>query len=317
MNIAEVSVQNNDMLTAPMYSDLTQMIGNTPMIRFRSIEPRPGVEIYGKAEWVNPGGSVKDRPALAMIEHGERTGKLTKDKILIDATSGNTGIAYAMICASRGYRVRLFMQATASQERKHILRALGAELILTDPAEGYDGTIYAVREEYARDPDRFFYPDQYENPENWRAHFRTTGVEIYHQTSGKVSHFIAGLGTTGTFVGTARRLKAYDPAIQAISFQPDSALHGLEGLKHMESAIVPGIYDTDLADHNTEVSSEAAFAMVRQVARDEGILIGISSGAALVAAGRVATDLNEGIIVVILADSGNRYLSDELLWETN
>ncbi len=211
--------------------DLTQMIGNTPLLRFRSLEPHDGIEIYGKAEWANPGGSVKDRPALAMIEAGERSGDLTKDKILIDATSGNTGIAYAMIGAVRGYQVKLFMSASASAERKRILRAYGAELVLTDPAESSDGAIREVRRRYQENPDIYFYPDQYNNPENWRSHFRTTGHEIWKQTDGRITHFVAGLGTSGTFMGTARRLKCYNEAIQAISMQPDLALHGLEGLE--------------------------------------------------------------------------------------
>jgi cysteine synthase B len=294
--------------------DLTEMIGNTPLIRLRSLEPRPGVEIYGKAEWYNPGGSVKDRPALAMIEEGERNGKLTKDKILIDATSGNTGIAYAMICATRGYRVMLCMSAKASEERKRILRAYGAEIVLTDPAEGSDGAILEVRRRYEANPELYFYPDQYNNPENWRAHYRTTAVEIWDQTDGRITHFVSGLGTSGTFVGTARRLKEHNPGLQAISVQPNSPLHGLDGLKHMPTAIVPGIYDTTVADLDVEVETEPSYAMVKRIARDEGLLLGISAAGALVVAEQVAHELERGVIVTILPDSGNRYLS-EPFWD--
>lgn len=289
---------------------ISELIGNTPLIRLRSLEPRPGVEVYGKAEWVNPGGSVKDRAALAMIEAGERSGALTKDKILIDATSGNTGIAYAMICQERGYRVMLCMSARASEERKQILRDYGAELVLTDPAESSDGAIREVRRRVEEDPDRYFYPDQYSNDENWKAHFRSTAPEIWQQTGGRITHFIAGLGTSGTLVGTGRRLKEYNPAIEVISMQPDSPLHGLEGLKHMETAIVPGIYDPELADRNVEVSTEEAYDMIRHIDAEEGILVGISAGAALVTARNVASEIEQGVIVTILPDSGNRYLAE-------
>lgn len=307
---------------------LTDLIGNTPLLRFRSLEPHAGVEIYGKAEWANPGGSVKDRAALAMIEAGERSGALTRDKVILDATSGNTGIAYAMIGAARGYKVQLCVPATASDERKKILRAYGVELVFTDPADGSDGAIRKVRELYAADPERFFYPDQYNNPENWRAHFRTTGAEIWQQTGGRVSHFIAGLGTSGTFVGTTRRLKLYNPDITAISVQPDSPFNGLEGLKHMETAIVPGIYDAGLADVDMRIETEAAHRMVRRIARDEGILLGVSGGAALAVAERTALNVGTGtgyplggelgtVIVAILPDNGNRYLSDRFWDETD
>ncbi|MEZ4522535.1 MAG: cysteine synthase family protein, partial [Thermomicrobiales bacterium] len=266
-------------MMAVVEDDLTKMIGNTPLLRFRSLEPQDGIEIYGKAEWANPGGSVKDRPALAMIEAGERSGELTKEKIIIDATSGNTGIAYAMIGAARGYQVKLFMSAAASAERKRILRAYGAEIVLTDPAESSDGAIREVRKRYQENPDIYFYPDQYNNPENWRSHFRTTGPEIWQQTNGKISHFVAGLGTSGTFVGTSRRLKCYNDAIKVVSMQPDLALHGLEGLKHMASAIVPGIYDESLADENMAVSTDEAYQMIKRVASEEGVLLGVSGGA--------------------------------------
>lgn len=292
-----------------VYSDLTSMVGNTPLIRLRSLEPHPGIEVYGKAEWANPGGSVKDRPALAMIEEGERTGALTQDKILIDATSGNTGIAYAMICAARGYRIMLCMSEKASEERKKVLRAYGAELVLTDPSEGSDGAIREVRRRYEAEPDKYFYPDQYNNPENWRSHFRTTGVEIFEQTEGRVTHLVAGLGTSGTFVGTARRLKLYSDEIQAISVQPDSPLHGMEGLKHMETAIVPGIYDATLADRDIAVETERAYRMIKRLASQEGILVGVSAGGALAVAEDIAREIDSGVIVTILPDSGDRYLS--------
>lgn len=300
-------------LMAPV-QNLAGMIGDTPLIRLRSLEPRPGVEMYGKAEWYNPGGSVKDRPALAMIEEGERNGQLTRDKILIDATSGNTGIAYAMICATRGYRVMLCMSAKASEERKRILRAYGAEIVLTDPAEGSDGAIREVRRRYEEHPELYFYPDQYNNPENWRAHYRTTAVEIWEQTEGRITHFVAGLGTAGTFVGTARRLKEHNPGLQAISVQPTSPLHGLDGLKHMPTAIVPGIYDPTVADFNVEVETERSYALLKRLARDEGLLLGISAAGALVIAEQVARELERGVIVTILPDSGARYLSEHF-WD--
>lgn len=286
------------------------MIGNTPLVRLRSLEPREGVEVYGKAEWVNPGGSVKDRAALAMIEAGERSGELTRDKILIDATSGNTGIAYAMICQERGYRVQLCMSARASEERKQILRDYGAELILTDPAEASDGAIREVRRRYAENPELYFYPDQYNNDENWKAHYRTTAPEIWQQTGGRITHFVAGLGTSGTFVGVGRRLKEYNPDVQIVSMQPDSPLHGLEGLKHMATAIVPGIYDPNLADRDVEVETEQAYEMIRHIDAEEGILVGISAGAALVVARDIAREIDQGVIVTILPDSGNRYLAE-------
>ena len=312
MNVA--TTEPHMLAAGRQIDDLTQMIGNTPLIRLRSLEPRPGVEIWAKAEWMNPGGSVKDRPALAMIEDGERTGKLTRDKILIDATSGNTGIAYAMIGAARGYQVKLFMSAAASEERKRILRAYGAEIVLTDPAESSDGAIREVRRRYEENPEIYFYPDQYNNPENWKAHYRSTGGEIWEQTEGRITHFVAGLGTAGTFIGTTRRLKDFNPDIQAISMQPDLAIHGLEGLKHMASAIVPGIYDAELADQDVAVVTDDAYRMVKRVASDEGVLLGVSGGAALVAAERVAREIERGVVVTILPDSGMRYLSDRF-WD--
>src|SRR5687767_8572793 len=286
------------------------LIGNTPLIRLSSFETGlRDVELWAKAEWRNPGGSVKDRPAARMILEGERSGGLTRDKILLDATSGNTGIAYAMIGAARGYRVRLCLPSSVSPERKAILQAYGAELVYTDPSESSDGAIRKARELYAESPGIYFYPDQYNNDANWRAHYQSTGQEIYQQTEGRITHFVAGLGTSGTFVGTARRLKEYDPAIQVISFQPDSGFHGLEGLKHMATAIVPGIYDPALADRGLEVDTEEAYVMTRRLAREEGMLVGISAGAAALCALRVARELKQGVIVTIFPDSGDKYLS--------
>ncbi len=294
-------------------------IGNTPLIRISKTIRHlvsPDVQIFGKAEWYNPGGSVKDRPALSMIREAERTGELTPAKIIIDATSGNTGIAYAMIGAALGYRVRLAVPGNASAERKRLLRLYGADVIYTDPLEGTDGAQSAVRKLVDENPSAYYYPDQYNNPANWQAHYRTTGVEIFEQTGGKVTHFVTGLGTTGTFVGTTRRLKALNPGIQCISFQPDSPLHGLEGLKHLETARVPGIYDPHLADANLEVSTEEAYAMARRLAREEGLLAGISAAAGLVASVKLAQSLTQGVIVTIFCDHGMRYLQDKF-WDNS
>ena len=292
-------------------ASLLDLIGNTPLIKLANMVENPRVEIYGKAEWANPGGSVKDRPALNMILEGERTGALTRDKTIIDSTSGNTGIAYAMIAAALGYRVKLCLPKNASEERKRILEAYGAELVLTDPLAGSDGAILAVREIVAADPDKYFYPDQYNNPANWRAHYETTGVEIFEQTAGRVTHFVAGLGTSGTFIGAGRRLRELKPGVKLISMQPDSPFHGLEGMKHMETAIVPGIYDPTIADEQLEVSTEDAHDMVKRLARREGWFVGISSGANVVAAMTVAERIDEGVIVTILCDDASKYLSEK------
>jgi len=295
-------------------ASLLDLIGNTPLIKLANLVGNPRVEIYGKAEWANPGGSVKDRPALYMILEGERSGALTRDKTIIDSTSGNTGIAYAMVAAARGYRVKLCLPKNASEERKRILEAYGVELVLTDPLAGSDGAILAVREIVAADPDKYFYPDQYNNPANWRAHYETTGVEIFEQTGGRVTHFVAGLGTSGTFVGTGRRLRELKPEVKLISMQPDSPFHGLEGLKHMDTAIVPGIYDPAVADEEVEVGTEEAHAMVKRLARREGWFVGVSSAANVVAAMRVAERIDEGVIVTILSDDASKYLSEKF-WE--
>lgn len=294
------------------------LIGRTPLVRLRRFERDvpAGVELYAKAEWQNPGGSVKDRAAARMVLDGEASGRLTPDKTILDATSGNTGIAYAMLGAAKGYRVTLCVPGNASPERKLILRALGAELVLTDPLEGTDGAIREVRRRYAADPDRYFYPDQYNNDANWRAHYDTTGPEIIEQTSGRLTHFVAGLGTTGTFMGTGRRLRAFNPKIRLISFQPDSPFHGLEGLKHMATAIVPGIYDPSLANEDLRVSTEQAHRMVRRLAREEGLLVGISSGAAIAATIDVARRLDAAVIVTVFPDGAEKYLTDSF-WTAN
>lgn len=299
-------------LERPPSASVLDMIGRTPLVRLRRFEREvpAGVELYAKAEWQNPGGSVKDRAAARMILEGEASGQLVAGKTILDATSGNTGIAYAMVGAARGYAVKLCVPENASPERKLMLRALGAEIVLTDPLEGTDGAIREARRLHAAEPDRYFYPDQYNNDANWRAHYDTTGPEIIEQTSGRLTHFVAGLGTSGTFVGTGRRLRKFNPAIKLISFQPDAPFHGLEGLKHMETAIVPGIYDPRLADEDLRASTERAHEMVRRLAREEGLLAGISSGAALAVTLDVARRLDRGVVVTIFPDGAEKYLTD-------
>jgi len=288
------------------------LIGRTPLLRLRRFEQEvpSGVELYAKAEWQNPGGSVKDRAAARMVIDGETAGRLVPGKTILDATSGNTGIAYAMVGAAKGYPVKLCVPDNASPERKMILRALGADLVLTDPLDGTDGAIREARRIYAADPDRYFYPDQYNNDSNWRAHYDTTAPEIIEQTSGRLTHFVAGLGTSGTFMGTGRRLRSFNPKVRLISFQPDSAFHGLEGLKHMATAIVPGIYDPSLADEDLRISTERAHERVRRLAREEGVLAGISSGAALAAMLDVAKRIDAGMIVTVFPDGAEKYLTD-------
>lgn len=291
-------------------ASLFDLIGNTPLVRLARIEQDvPGTALYAKAEWLNPGGSVKDRAALRMIREGLDRGELTPGRRILDATSGNTGIAYAMLGSALGYGVTLCMPDNATPERKRILHAYDAEIVLTDPLEGSDGAIREAQRRFAADPDRYFYPDQYNNAFNWRAHYDTTGPEIWEQTAGQITHFVAGLGTSGTFIGTGRRLRELNPSIVLASVQPDMALHGLEGLKHMESAIVPGIYDESVADIDLRVSTEDAYAMTRRLAADEGLLVGISSGANLVGA-LDAARLNPGVVVVVFPDTGERYLSE-------
>jgi S-sulfo-L-cysteine synthase (O-acetyl-L-serine-dependent) len=293
---------------------LLERIGNTPLIRLVRLGAElPNVEICAKAEWFNPGGSVKDRAAYSMIREGERTGQLRPGKVILDATSGNTGIAYAMIGAALGYRVKLCLPSSASPERKQILAAYGVDIVYTPGDEGTDGAIRRVREIYHSDPETYFYPDQYGNPANPAAHYQTTGPEIWQQTDGRITHFVAGLGTSGTFIGTTRRLKELNPRIRCISMQPDSGFHGLEGLKHMPTALVPPIYDPSLADENIEVETEAGQRMAKQLAREEGILVGVSAGAALWASLRVAKRVprdEHAVIVTVFPDTGDKYLSE-------
>ena len=299
---------------------LLDAIGNTPLLRLPRIErDLAGVELYAKAEWFNPGGSVKDRPAARMVCEALKSGDLTPDRRILDATSGNTGIAYAMIGAALGYGVTLCVPSNITAERKRILNAYGPELIFTDPLEGSDGAIREARKRFADDPSRYFYPDQYNNEFNWRAHYESTAPELWEQTEGRITHFVAGLGTSGTFVGTTRRLRELQPALTAISVQPDGPFHGLEGLKHMETAIVPGIYDPTIADLDLGVSTDDAYAMTRRLAREEGLLVGISAGANLAAAllalqaDRPSRRAANAVVVVIFPDGGERYLS-EAFW---
>ncbi len=314
-------LDTTDNLTGPIAANspvqLDHLIGNTPLLRLDRTADlyglAPDVQLLAKAEWYNPGGSVKDRAALNIIETAEREGRLRPGMTLLDSTSGNTGIAYAMLGAARGYRVMLAVPENASPERLAILRIYGAELILTDPLEGSDGAILEARRLAASDSS-VFYADQYNNPANWQAHYLTTANEIWRQTVGTVSHFVAGLGTSGTFMGTARRLRELNPSIACYSAQPDGPFNGLEGWKHMATAIKPGIYDESLADADLRVNTEEAHAMARCLARNEGLLVGISSAAAVVAALQVATTLDEGVVVTILPDSGYKYLS-ERFWQ--
>ncbi len=298
---------------------LEQQIGNTPLLAFRHITAHlpADIQIYAKAEWFNPGGSVKDRAAYNIIKQGELSGELKPGKTLVDSTSGNTGIAYAMIGAAKGYKVKLFVPANASPERIAILRAYGAELVLTDPLEGSDGAILAVRELVEKEPDQYFYANQYNNAANWQAHYHTTGVEVWQQTHGNVTHFLAGLGTSGTLMGAGRRLKDYDSSIEIISIQPDSPFHGLEGLKHMESAIKPGIYEASFADRDLAIGTEVTYRMARRLAREEGYLVGISAASAMVGALQVAEELAEqgkpGVLVTLFPDNAYKYLS-ETFW---
>lgn len=294
-------------------------IGNTPLVFLPKLsEETPGVRIFAKDEGRNPGGSVKDRPALNMIVEGIREGRLEPGKVILDSTSGNTGIAYAMIGAALGYPVKLCVPSNASHERKRMLQAYGAEVIYTPGGEGSDGAIRKVREIFAEDPDRYFYPDQYNNPANWQAHYNTTAVEILEQTDGAVTDFIAAVGTSGTCMGTTRRLRKEKPSARCYTVQPDSPFHGLEGLKHMDTAIKPGIYDENLADGDFGIATEDAHAMVRKVARTEGLLIGVSAGANLVAASKVARELSargeEGTIVTVICDGAAKYLTENF-WD--
>ncbi len=293
-------------------SSILERIGNTPLLRIDRITKElkdRDVEIYSKAEWFNPGGSVKDRPALRIIEEAEKSGRLNPDKIIIDSTSGNTGIAYALIGASKGYKVALVMPLNVSEERKRVVRAFGAKIVFTDPLLGSDGAMIEAKRIVSEEPSRYFYADQYNNPANWRAHYETTGVEIWEQTAGAVTHFVACLGTSGTLMGTGRRLKKYNPNIQVIAVEPSTPIHGLEGMKHMATSIVPGIYDEHFPDRKISIETEDAYEAVKRLAVEEGFFVGYSSGAALVASLKVASEIERGLIVTIFPDRGDRYLS--------
>jgi cysteine synthase B len=304
-------------ISAPPTSALELAVGNTPLLPLRRLAQglSPRVQVLAKAEWFNPGGSVKDRPALNILRTALAQGKLEGGKRLLDSTSGNMGIAYATFGAALGVPVTLALPANASAERIAILRALGAELVLTDPLEGSDGAIRIARQMATEQPERYFYANQYDNPANWQAHYLTTGPEIVQQTEGRITHFIAGLGTSGTLTGVSRYLRQYNPQVEIIAGQPDSPFHGLEGLKHIPSAIQPGIYDPTLPDRILEVPTEAAYQMVRHLAREEGLFVGISSGAAAYAALQVASELEVGVVVTVFPDAGYKYLSDKSLWE--
>ena len=309
----------------PAQSDLghslLDSIGNTPLLRLdRVIEDVPGVALLGKAEWYNPGGSVKDRAAGNIVREARRTGQLRPGKILLDATSGNTGIAYAMLGAAEGFAVTLCMPENVSHERKQILHSYGANILYTDPGDGSDGAIRLARELAAKHPDKYFYADQYSNDANWQAHYCGTANEIWQQTHGRITHFVSMLGTSGTFVGTTRRLKELNPKIRCISLQPDSAFHGIEGAKHMASAMVPRIYDPSVANQNLEIATEDAYAMARRLSRGAGLLLGVSAAAAVVGSLKVAQQLplkrgQQAVIVTILADSGDKYLSERFWTE--
>ena len=297
-------------------SNALEQIGNTPILRFQRIGgDLRGVQVLAKAEWANPGGSVKDRAAARIIHEAKLNGNLRPGVTLLDSTSGNTGIAYAMLGAAQGIPVTLCMPSNVSEERKRIVKAYGAEIIYTDPGEGSDGAIRKARELAAHEPEKYFYADQYSNEANWRAHYHGTAEEIWQQTEGRVTHFVAMLGTSGTFIGTSRRLKELNPEIRCVSLQPDSPFHGIEGAKHMPTSIIPNIYDESVADENLEIATEAAYAMLKRLAREEGLLVGISAAAAMVGALRIAENAAQGsVVVTIFPDSADRYLS-ERFWD--
>jgi len=306
---------------ASLGQSMLESIGNTPLLRLDTVTADlPGVALLGKAEWYNPGGSVKDRAAGNIVTQGRRSGRFHAGKTLLDATSGNTGIAYAMLGAAEGFAVTLCMPENVSLERKQILQSYGAEIVYTDPADGSDGAIRMARELAAKHADKYFYADQYSNDANWQAHYHGTANEIWQQTQGSITHFVSMLGTSGTFVGTTRRLKELNPKIQCISLQPDSAFHGIEGAKHMASALVPRIYDATLADRNLEVATEDAYAMARRLSRTAGLLVGVSAAAAVVASLKIAQQLQlkkeqQAVIVTVLCDSGDKYLSERFWTE--
>ena len=296
-------------------NDLLGRIGNTPLLRLRSFGREfPEVQLLAKAEWFNPGGSVKDRAAASIVAAAEQAGVLTQDKVILDASSGNTAVAYAMIGAAKGYRVKLCIPSNAGESIRQRLKAYGAEIVLTSPLESSDGAIREARKLAAAEPGKYFYADQYNNPANWQAHYRTTGPELWEQTGGEITHFVAGLGTSGTMMGTGRFLKEKNPSVKLAAIQPDSPLHGLEGLKHMATSIVPGIYDGDFPDLQLGIKTEDAYTMVKRLAREEGLLVGISSGAALAAGLQLAASEKTGVIVMIFPDGGSRYL-DEEFWK--
>lgn len=316
--MTNLSTRSDFQIYAPPAADSLQaVVGNTPLLPLRRITAHlnENVRVYAKAEWFNPGGSVKDRPALNIIQTAQAEGCLDHGRRLLDSTSGNMGIAYATFGAAIGIPITLAVPSNASPERISILKALGVELVLTDPLEGSDGAIRWARAQAAENPQQYYYANQYDNPANWQAHYLTTGPEIAQQTLGLVTHFVAGLGTSGTLTGTARYLREFNPGIEIVAFQPDSPFHGLEGLKHMPSAIQPGIYDPGTADRLLEVPTEASYEMVLRLAREEGLFVGISSGAAALAALQVAEQLAEGVVVTVFPDAGYKYLSDKSLWE--
>lgn len=312
----DITTTKSRIVTPSIGMELATLVGNTPLLPLRRIAAHisPEVQVLAKAEWFNPGGSVKDRPALNILRTAIADGLLTSGKRLLDSTSGNMGIAYATLGTSLGVPVTLALPANASPERIAILRALGAELILTDPLEGTDGALRVARQLAAEHPELYWYANQYDNPANWMAHYLTTGPEVIQQTGGSLTHFVAGMGTSGTLTGVGRYVRQYNPEIQLVAVQPDSSFHGLEGLKHMPTAIRPGIFDPQLPDRIQEVTTEVAYAMVRRLAREEGMFVGISSGAAAVAAIRIAEELEEGVVVMVFPDAGYKYLSDKELW---
>ena len=313
-----VSTYTKKKITVIPKTGLVSTVGNTPLLPLYRIAGTqwPDVQVYAKAEWFNPGGSVKDRPALQILRAAIENGDLEDGRWLLDSTSGNMGIAYATLGASIGIPVTLTIPANASPERLGILHALGAELVLTDPLEGTDGAMRIAHEMAETEPEKYYYANQYDNPANWQAHYQTTGPEVWDQTSGEITHFVAGLGTSGTITGTTRYLKEQNPRIESIAFQPASPFHGLEGLKHIPSSYKPGIFDPDLPDRILEISTEKAYAMVRRLGREEGLFVGLSSGAAALAALEVAQEIDQGVVVTVFPDAGYKYLTTNI-WEVN
>jgi len=311
----EETLANSLVVSPPAASGLEFTVGNTPLLVLRRVTAGlpASVQVFAKAEWFNPGGSIKDRPAFNILRTALANCDLVPGKRLLDSTSGNMGIAYTTFGAAMDVPVTLALPANVSQERVAILRALGAELVLTDPLEGSDGAIRVARQMALEQPERYFYANQYDNPANWQAHYLTTGPEVYQQTGGRITHLVSGLGTSGTLMGAGRYLRQYNPSIQLVAVQPDAAFHGLEGLKHMPSAIQPQIYNPSLANRTLEIPTEAAYAMVLRLAREEGLFVGISSGAAAVAALQLAATLDEGVVVTVFPDAGYKYLSDKAL----